>query len=294
MKILLLGKNGQLGWELQRTLLPLGEIFSIDYPQIDLANKTQILELLHSKKPNLIINATAYTAVDKAESESELAFKINAVAPAILAEEAKKSGAGLIHYSTDYVFDGKAGRDYLEEDQANPLSVYGASKLAGEKEIQNSGCKYLILRTSWVYSLRKSSFVTKVLQWSRNQEMLKVVTDQIANPTWCRMLAEVSTQILVPGLNDLPSWVQQYKGLYHLAGSGSASRYQFAQKILEFDPQPEEQKVRYLAEGLTGDFPSPAQRPTHSALNCDKFHRTFTVNLPNWEDTLKIAMQNPE
>ena len=172
--------------------------------------------------------------------------------------------------------------------------MYGESKLAGEEEIQNSGCEYLILRTSWVYSLRKSSFVTKVLEWSRKQESLKVVTDQIANPTWCRMLAEISTLILIPGLKDIPAWINKNKGLYHLAGSGRASRFEFAQTVLGFDPQPEEQKVKEMVEALTREFPSAADRPVHSALNCDKFANTFGIQLPKWQDTLKLAMENPE
>ena len=200
MRILLIGKRGQLGWELHRCLLPLGEVQALDYPEIDLAKPDSLRKLVRTSAPDVIVNATAYTAVDKAESERELAFAINAVAPQVMAEEAQKIGAVLIHYSTDYVFDGKKGAAYTEEDDPHPLNVYGASKLAGEQAIRSVGGVYFILRTAWVYSTRRDSFVSKVLQWSRQSETLRIVDDQISNPTWARMLAEITALILARGV----------------------------------------------------------------------------------------------
>jgi dTDP-4-dehydrorhamnose reductase len=219
-------------------------------------------------------------------------MQINARAPALLAEEASALGVGLIHYSTDYVFDGTKGDEYCETDLPNPLGVYGASKLEGEQAIQQVGGNYLILRTSWVYSLRRDSFVTKVLGWARQQSVLRVVTDQIANPTWARMLAETTAQMLARGADDLAGWFAERRGLYHLAGSGRASRMEWAQSILRLDPMREEQLVEELQPALTSEFPTPARRPLYSALNCDMFTRTFDLRLPLWEDALRMAMED--
>lgn len=180
-KILQIGTKGQLGWELLRTCAPLGEVVALDYPDVDLSNSTGLRELVRSVKPDIIINAAAYTNVDKAESEPELARAINATGPGVLAEEAKKIHAVLVHYSTDYVFDGTKGSPYVETDQPNPLNVYGQTKLEGEQAIADSGCSYLVLRSSWIYS-KRSGFVAKVLEWARTQETIRIVDDQISSP----------------------------------------------------------------------------------------------------------------
>ena len=292
MNILLLGKYGQLGWELRRALAPAGDVTALDYPEIDLAQEDKVREMVRALQPQVIINATAYTAVDKAESEPEIAMAINARAPGLLAEEALRLGAVLIHYSTDYVFDGKKGSEYLESDLPNPLGVYGQSKLEGERTIQAVGGKTLILRTSWVYSLRRDSFVTKVLQWSRQQPVLRLVSDQVSNPTWARMLAETTALLLVKGGDNWQEWLGERRGLYHLAGSGYASRYNWAQAILRLDPKQEEQMTREMLRALTADFPSPAKRPLFSALNCELFASTFGMSLPSWEEALAMAMEN--
>jgi dTDP-4-dehydrorhamnose reductase len=292
MKILLLGKYGQLGWELRRALAPAGGVTALDYPEIDLVNLSLVREAVRTHQPEVIVNATAYTAVDRAESEPELALAINARAPALLAEEALRLGVPLIHYSTDYVFDGSKGNPYLESDPPNPVGVYGQSKLEGERLIQAVGGDTLILRTSWVYSLRRDSFVTKVLQWSRQQLKLHLVCDQVSNPTWARMLAEVTALLLVKGGDGWLEWLSERRGLYHLAGSGYASRLQWAQVILKLDPKPAEQLAREIQPVLTADFPTPAQRPLFSALNCDLFGSTFGLHLPPWEETLRLAMEN--
>jgi dTDP-4-dehydrorhamnose reductase len=291
MRILLLGKYGQLGWELHRTLAPLGEVIALEYPEIDLSQEADAPRVVRQVRPQVIVNASAYTAVDRAESESGLAYAINARTPGILAEEARHLGAALIHYSTDYVFDGGKGNPYEEGDVPNPLGVYGRSKLEGERAIEQVGGAYLILRTSWVYSLRRDSFVTKVLQWSRKQSSLRVVDDQVSNPTWARMLAEVTAQLLVKGREDILTWLGERGGLYHLAGDGFASRLAWAQAILRCDPHKDEQVTREVLPASTLDFPTPAQRPLFSALDCQKFARTFDLRLPPWEEALQLAMQ---
>ncbi len=287
MRILLLGNTGQLGWELQRCLPTLGDVRGLDYPEIDLANLETLPRIIRESQPEVIVNATAYTAVDLAESKSDLAYAINAKAAAILAEESKKLDAALIHYSTDYVFDGSKGSAYVEGDVTNPLNVYGASKLAGEQAIQSVGGTHLIFRTAWVYSLRRDSFVTKSLQWARQNETLRLVNDQISNPTWARMLAEVTAQILARGVVH----IRERAGLYHLAGDGFASRLEWARLVLELDPNRHEQKVREIHPAPTSDFPTPAVRPLFSALNCDRFASTFGLRLPDWKTALRMAME---
>jgi dTDP-4-dehydrorhamnose reductase len=290
MRILLLGKFGQLGWELQRTLSPIGEIVALDYPEIDLTQGESIRQLLRDTHPTVIVNATAYTAVDRAESEPVIAQAVNSQAPGILAEQAETLGAALIHYSTDYVFDGTKGSDYVETDIPNPLGVYGQSKLDGERIIEQVAGAYLILRTSWVYSLRRPCFVTKVLDWSRQQTILRVVSDQVSNPTWARMLAEITALLLSKGAPDIVGFLEERRGIYHLAGSGRASRYEWAQSILKHDPQPNEQIIKEVLPAKSSDFPAPARRPSFSALNSDRFSDTFGLRLPDWEESLCLAM----
>jgi dTDP-4-dehydrorhamnose reductase len=290
MKILLIGNTGQLGWELQRTLQLLGSVVALDYPEINMADAASISKKVQLHRPQVIFNASAYTAVDKAESEPELAEAINGVGPGVLAEEANKLNAVLIHYSTDYVFDGKKGAPYLETDSPGPLNVYGKSKLAGEQAIQAVGGRYLIFRTAWVYSLRSESFVSKVLGWARKNESLRVVNDQISNPTWSRMLAEISSQAFTRAGHDFLYSLADHTGLYHLVGEGFASRYEWAKKIVEFDPNAHEQVMRELIPASASEFPAPAIRPSFSALDCTKFKNTFGMQLPPWEQTLEMAM----
>ncbi|MBE0669170.1 MAG: dTDP-4-dehydrorhamnose reductase, partial [Anaerolineales bacterium] len=202
MKILLFGKTGQLGWELNRTLAPLGEVYALGPDELDLVDLKALTQRIRDIKPQLIINASAYTAVDRAEQEPELAMLLNAHAPQVMAEAAHELHAPFIHYSTDYVFDGTKTSAYTEEDPANPLNVYGQSKWKGEQAIAQVGGAYVILRTSWVYSLRGDGFVPKVLAWARAQETLKIVTDQIGSPTWARMLAEATAATVARSIPD--------------------------------------------------------------------------------------------
>jgi dTDP-4-dehydrorhamnose reductase len=290
MKILLLGSTGQLGWELNRTLLNLGDLVALDYPQINLAKPNTVRSVVHEHQPDLIINATAYTDVNKAESEVDLAMAINGMGPGILAEEAKNLSCALIHYSTDYVFDGTKDRPYIETDLVNPLSVYGQTKLAGENAVRDVGGAYLILRTSWVYSLRRPSFVTKVLQWSRENKTLRIVDDQVSNPTWARSLAESTGFVVALTKDSLVEKFNEICGLYHLAGGGSCSRYDWAKEILTADPHKEEQITQQIFPAKSSDFQSRAERPLKSHLNCDKFEEQFRLKLSNWKTDLLLAM----
>jgi dTDP-4-dehydrorhamnose reductase len=292
MKMLLLGNLGQLGWELHRSLQQLGDLVALDYPEIDMALPAGIRAILRELHPDVIVNATAYTNVDKAETEPELALAINGIAPGVLAEEAHKLDALFLHYSTDYIFDGKKGAPYLETDHPDPLNVYGKTKLAGEEAIRSVGGKYLIFRTAWVYSLRRESFVPKVLGWARKNESLRVVDDQISNPTWARMLAECTVQVLAGGGDNIPDNLEKHIGIYHLAGDGYTSRYEWAKKILLLDPSAHEQVTRELIPVTSNEFPTPAKRPLFSALDCTKFKKTFGIQFPIWELSLEKAMRS--
>lgn len=290
MRILLIGKNGQVGWELQRTLAPLGEVIAVDYPDINLADEKNTREWVRRIEPQVLINAAAYTAVDKAESEPDLAMSINGTAPGVLAEEAQSLGAALIHYSTDYVFDGTKGDAYIESDVPNPINVYGMSKLAGDQNVQQVDTTYLILRTTWVYSMRQGGFVRKVLEWARKNPELRIVGDQVGSPTWARALAEVTAQVLAMGRGDLLGWLIERKGLYHLGGWGSVTRLDWARKILELDQHPEEQIIQNIRAAFTSEFLTPATRPLYSPIDCTLFADTFGICLPDWKDALRMAM----
>jgi len=291
LRILLLGKNGQLGWEFQRTLPPLGEVSAFDWPEIDFAQPDALRALIRQLRPQVIINAAAYTAVDRAESEPEKCAAINTLAPALLAEEALALRAALLHFSTDYVYDGQKGAPYREQDIARPLNTYGQTKLAGDQAIQHTGGSYWIFRTSWVFSLRRDSFVTKVLEWSRRQKSLRIVSDQIGSPTWARLLAEITTQALAQGQRDPAAWVGQSTGLYHLAGSGWASRLDWAKTILELDLHKEQQITTEMLPAETREFPTPAARPLAAPMDCSRFTQTFGLCLPPWQTALRLLME---
>jgi dTDP-4-dehydrorhamnose reductase len=290
MRILLIGNTGQLGWELERSLTPLDELIALDFPAINLLDERGTRQVVRRVSPQVIVNATGYTTVDKAESEPDKAAAINARAPAVLAEEAHDFGAVLIHYSTDYVFDGLKGSPYVETDPPKPLSVYARTKLAGEQAVQQIGGAFLVLRLSWMYSLRRDSFVTKVLGWSRQQRTLRMVTDQIGNPIWARTAAEATAQLLAMGSSDIVSWLAERSGVYHFVGPDYASRYEWAQAILRLDPQHQEQVTEQVLPAITAEFPTPARRPLFSALDNRKFVQTFGLHLPAWEVALRLAM----
>ena len=271
MRILLTGGNGQVGWELQGALAPLGEVTALGRAELDLRDAGRMRDAVRTAKPDVVVNAAAYTAVDKAEAERDLAFAVNAVAPGILAEEAKRAGALLVHYSTDYVFDGTKGSPYTEADPTCPINVYGESKLAGEKAIQGSDCRFLILRTSWVYGPRGSNFMLTMLRLARERPELRVVDDQIGAPTSSLAIARATAQLLRPGAG----------GLYHLSAAGEVTWCGFARAILAragiATP------VRAIR---TEDYPTPARRPRNSRLDCSRLRKDFDVALAPWEDQL--------
>lgn len=284
-QILLIGNDGQVGYELQRALAPLGQVTAICYPAIDFSNPDSIVRLVREARPHLIVNAAAYTAVDKAETEPELCRKLNAVAPAILAEEAKRLGAGLIHYSTDFVFDGTKQQPYIETDQPNPLSVYGATKLEGDLAIQASGVPHLIFRLAWVYGLRGKNFLLTMRRLASEGKPLCVVSDQIGCPTWCRTIADATASALTTvraedGTFDLG----QVSGLYHCVCAGQTSWHGFTRAFTPADIP--------VIPITTADYPTPARRPSYSVMNCDKFTRTFGAPLLGWEKALNDCLNS--
>lgn len=289
-QILLLGKTGQLGWELHRALAPLARLTALDFPEIDFRRPATLREIIDAVKPVVIVNAVAYTDVDGAETDPKTAEQINAEAPAVLAEAALAMGSLLVHYSTDYVFDGEKGSPYIEADSTNPLNQYGLSKLRGEQAVQAVDHPHLIFRTSWVYSFRRPSFAGKVLEWARTKETLRIATDQVGSPTWCRSLAE-ATALLLARLGENPLMgLSGRDGLYHLAGRGMASRYEFAKALLELDPQRDQQQMKALEPASASEFPSAATRPARTALDCTSFETAFDLQLPAWERALKLAL----
>jgi dTDP-4-dehydrorhamnose reductase len=285
MKILLLGKNGQVGWELQRSLAPLGDVLALDSKSIDYCGDLNDLEgiaaTVRAYAPDVIVNAAAYTAVDKAESGPEQAQRVNAEAVAVLADEAQQLGAWLVHYSTDYVFDGSGAQPWQETDAVAPLSVYGASKLAGEQAIQASGCKQLIFRTSWVYAARGNNFAKTMLRLARERDSLSVIADQFGAPTSAELLADISAHALRSVMHE-PS----LGGLYHLAASGETNWHDYARFVLE---QAEAAGVtlkvapQQIAAIATSAYPTAARRPLNSRLNTAKLQNAFALNLPHWQ-----------
>ena len=285
MKILLFGKGGQVGWELQRSLAPLGELVAVGSHSDDYCghfeNLDGIAQTVRTIAPNVIVNAAAYTAVDKAESEAELANTVNALACGVLAREAKQSNAWLVHYSTDYVFDGSGSQPWLETDSPSPLSVYGATKLAGEQAIISSGCQHLIFRTSWVYAARGANFAKTMLRLGAERDRLTVISDQIGAPTGADLLADVTAHAIRA--------VQQHPelaGLYHLVASGETSWYDYACFVLDFA------RLAGVEIKVTDDaieaipssaFPMAAKRPLNSRLNTDKLCASFNLTLPHWQ-----------
>jgi dTDP-4-dehydrorhamnose reductase len=291
MKILLIGKDGQVGWELVRTLAPLGEVVAAARQELDLADPNAIAAWVRRVEPDVIVNAAAYTDVDGAERELQTARAINGRAPGILAAEADRLGSALIHYSTDFVFNGDKREPYRETDPTGPICAYGRTKLEGESAVTAAGEAGLIFRTAWVYSLRRPSFVTKVLEWARRSPELRIVTDQTGSPTWCRALAEATAGVIAMAGSDPAGYLRERRGIYHVACAGAADRAEWAREILKNDPHPEEQLAREVTPALTSQFPTPAKRPAYSVLDCGKFADTFGIRLPRWEEALRLAME---
>lgn len=284
-KILLIGKNGQLGRELQSTLLQLGDVVGLGQEELDLTQTENITPTIAEIKPNIIVNAAAYTAVDKAETEQELAYRVNATAPEALAQVANQLDATLIHVSTDYVFAGDKGSPYLETDATNPLSVYGKSKLAGEAAIQENCQSYLILRTAWVYgTYGASNFVKTMLRLGQSREQLRVVADQIGSPTWAKDIADAITKLI-----ELAE--KNATGIYHFTNSGVASWYDFARAIFAVASEVGfPLKVAEVVPITTPEYPTPARRPAYSVLSAEKMRSLRGTYAPYWRDSLKLML----
>lgn len=285
MKILLTGVNGQVGWELQRSLAPLGEVIATDRNALDLVDTAAIRRTVAAIAPDLIVNPAAYTAVDKAESETGLAHAINAAAPGELAA----CGIPLVHFSTDYVFDGHKAGAYTEEDTPGPLGVYGASKLAGEQAVTHAGIPHLILRTGWVYGLRGHNFLLTLQRLARERDSLSVVDDQFGAPTWSRLIAEATALVIARWL-DRPDQTAT-SGVYHLSCGGRTSWHGFAAAILAHQAGANEKPARLTAIPTSG-YPTPAARPANSQLDCGKLAATFGVRLPDWETALALCLED--
>lgn len=286
--ILLFGKVGQVGWELRRTLAPLCRLTCVDYPDVDFTAPDSIRRHLRDAAPDIIVNAAAYTAVDKAESELALATRINADAPGIMAAEARQRGALLVHYSTDYVFDGTKTTPYVEEDPANPLGAYARTKHAGDEAIRTSGCAHLIFRLCWVYGARGGNFMLTMQRLAREREKLRVVADQVGCPTWSRMIAE--TTALALRQVRTPDDAQALSGTYHLCASGQTSWHGFAQAIIDLMP-PETRKCREVEAITSAEYPTPTKRPAYSVMSAAKLERAFGLRLPDWHDSLRQVVE---
>ena len=285
MNILLLGKGGQVGWELQRSLAVLGNVTALDFDSPehcgDFSNPQGVAETVRALRPQVIVNAAAHTAVDKAESEPELARLLNATTPGVLAEEAARLGAWLVHYSTDYVFDGSGERPWSEDDATGPLSVYGATKLEGEQLIRQAGCQHLILRTSWVYAARGGNFAKTMLRLAQERERLTVIDDQWGAPTSAELLADVTAHALRQLLKR-----PEDGGLYHCVAAGETTWHSYAKYVLEHARQAQAAikiKATEVAPVPTSAFPTPARRPHNSRLNTTRLQTTFGLTLPHWQ-----------
>ncbi len=291
MKILLTGKNGQVGWELNHSLSKLGTVFVMSRNEMDLSKPETLGSIIQEIEPNIIINAAAYTAVDKAESEPELAMTVNGIAPGVIAEEAKKIGAGMIHYSTDYVFDGKSTSPYKEEDPICPLNVYGKSKLTGEKGVIQAGIPHIILRTGWVYSLRGNNFLLTMQKLAQTRKQIKVVDDQTGGPTWARAIAKGTAQILKQCLKESTpkSQVFSHSGIFNMSCGGKTSWFGFANKILELSGFLEGTEVVPIP---TIEYPTPAVRPRNSLLSNRKLKQVFHHEMPQWQDALQECLNS--
>ncbi|MBF0264054.1 MAG: dTDP-4-dehydrorhamnose reductase [Gammaproteobacteria bacterium] len=297
-KILLLGVNGQVGYELCRKIETIGELIALERSQADFSHPLKVVEILNQYQPHIIINAVAYTAVDKAEEEAELAYQVNKETPQEIARYAKKHNCLLIHYSTDFVFDGLSNSAYVENSQTAPLSIYGKSKLAGDEAILDSGCASVILRTSWVYGLRGKNFLLTIRNLATTKEQLAIVDDQIGSPTWCGFIAQATKDILLKILHqmdkdfDLSQIPENYLGLFNLSASNSTSWYQFARELISLDPNKANHICKQILPIPSSDYPTPAHRPEYSVLDNAKIANIYAIKVPTWEQQLKKCQQN--
>lgn len=286
-KILITGKGGQIGWELQRALATLGHLVACDRQMCNLERPDQAVKLIRDVRPEIIVNAAAYTAVDKAESDAEAAMQVNGKAPGILAEEAKKLNAVFVHYSTDYVFNGNSGNvPYEEEDEAHPLNVYGRTKLAGEKAVAEVGGKAFVFRTSWVYGNRGKNFLLTILKLAKERDQLKIVMDQVGAPTWSRMIAHGTAHVL---MRFLANPDEKLCGMYHMSAAGQTTWYGFAEAILHLAAKKEGLKVPEVMGIPSYEYPLPAKRPQYSVLSNQKIQTHFGLYMPSWDEMLALV-----
>jgi dTDP-4-dehydrorhamnose reductase len=284
-RILIFGRVGQVGWELRHKLACLGQVSSVDFPEIDFSKPDTIRDAVRAAEPTVIVNAAAYTAVDKAEAAPEPAWAINAAGPGVIAEEAKRLGALLVHYSTDYVYDGSKPGPWVEEDKPNPLNVYGKTKLAGDEAIAAAGGDYLILRTSWVYGARGANFLLTMLRLAKERPELRIVDDQSGSPTTSECIAQATadilSQVIAPG-----GGLAGRSGVYHLTSSGVTTWFGFAKAFLS-----KQAGCPKLTPITTSEYPIPATRPVNSVLSCEKLAETFGVRMPSWELALDLVLE---
>lgn len=289
--VLVTGVTGQVGFEMLRTLQGFGRVVAADRAMLDLSDIDSIRACVRQVRPALIVNPAAYTAVDNAEKDVALARAINADAPAVLAEEARRTGALLVHYSTDYVFDGRSNTPYAEDDAVNPLNVYGLTKLEGERAITASACRHIIFRTSWVYGSRGKNFLLTMLRLAQDRDELRIVADQIGAPTWSASIAAMTAEVLAQGLVDdegFAQWAERKSGIYHLTSSGHTSWAGFASAIFEEEELAERVKVIPIP---SSDYPVPAKRPMNSRLDVSKLAASFGIVPPDWRDALRVCLR---
>jgi len=290
VRLLVTGANGQVGWELRQSLAPLGEVIALDRAACDLARPAEVARILRAATPDIIVNAAAYTAVDRAEQEEELATLINGTAVGEIAQAARQLGALLIHYSTDYVFDGRKDAPYAEDDVPSPISAYGRSKLAGERAIAQCGGRYLIVRTSWIYAARGHNFLKTVLRLARERDELRIVDDQIGAPTWARDLA-AATAVMTRQARQEIARDDFESGLFHVTGSGATSWFVFAQAVVKQAEQygllARKSKIVPIA---SSEYPVAATRPKNSRLSGARARHRFQIALPEWEQSLAVCM----
>ncbi|MFM0662233.1 dTDP-4-dehydrorhamnose reductase [Paraburkholderia sediminicola] len=287
--ILVTGVNGQVGFELARTLQGLGNVVAVDRATLDLSNLDQVRAVVRDVRPALIVNPAAYTAVDKAEEEFDLAMRVNGEAPGVLAEEAKKLGAALIHYSTDYVFNGEKEGAYVEDDPTDPQNAYGRTKLAGEQAIAATGVNHLVLRTSWVYGTRGKNFLLTMLRLGVDRPELKVVADQFGAPTWSNTIATLTAHLSAQAFaaEDRATWWSERSGIYHLCAGDATSWHGFASAIFELADLPNQPKALPIP---ASDYPTPAKRPSNSRMSNEKLAQVFGLAAPHWRDALRLCL----
>jgi dTDP-4-dehydrorhamnose reductase len=291
MNVLLLGSGGQLGTSLVGALGTFARVTALDRAALDFERPTALRDAVASHKPDVVVNAAAFTDVDRAEKEEAAATRINGEAVGILGEECRRQRAALVHYSTDFVFDGRASVPYREEDPTAPLGAYGRSKLAGEKALLATDAPALVLRTAWVYSPGRRSFVASILRFARERESLRIVSDQTGNPTFAGDLACVTALLLYGVRRDPFGALDDARGIYHVAGGGFTTRYELATAVIAADPRPQEHRVRQVDPVSTAEYPLPAPRPAYAPLDCTKFQTRFGLALPDWKESLRRALR---